>query len=76
MRSAVTEEQRECLSNSEVRCVCGGPLAVLAGDYVSWSHCLVCGETRLLAWVSCRPISLGRHTETPATDWPFAGRPW
>jgi len=76
MRSAVIEDQQVCPPDTEGRCACGGSLVVLAGDYVSRTHCISCGESRLLAWVSCRPISLGRHAETPATDWPFAGRPW
>lgn len=76
MRSAVIEDQRVCPPDAEGRCACGGSLVVLAGDYVSRSHCISCGESRLLAWVSCRPITLGCVAEMPAAAWPSAGRPW
>lgn len=48
------------------RCQCGGLMLVLAGDFVSWNYCIACGKSELVAWMSCRPATLGCPPEKVA----------
>ena len=48
------------------RCQCGRLMLVLVGDFLSWNYCIACGKSELVAWMSCRPATLGCPPEKVA----------
>ena len=58
---------------AESRCSCGGFLLAFTGDFVSWNHCIACGRSELIAWVSYRPVTLGGSPLAAGGDQSVAG---
>lgn len=64
MTSAPAEQPDTSLLIAESPCSCGGLVAVFVGDYVTWGRCTICGQPRVIGWVSCQGSTFGTPAET------------